>query len=127
MRPAAFARPEVTSYAEALSVALEECGRLLNQAGLYEQTRAQLRGAEQFLRRALEIGERVSGPDHPDVAIRANNIGQILQAQGDLAGALQYTRRALRILESTYGPENPSTKAVAANLRELERRSAAGA
>ena len=56
----------------------------------------------------------------------ANNIGQILQAQGDLGGALQYTRRALRILESTYGPENPSTQTVAANLRELERRSAAG-
>jgi hypothetical protein len=50
------------------------------------------------------------------VAIRANNIGQILQAKGDLDGALRYTERALKILETNYGTDHPTTKIVAANL-----------
>ena len=75
----------------------------------------------EYTRRALAIDEKVYGPDHPEVATDANNIGTILQDQGDLAGALEYTRRALRILQATYGPENPQTKIVARNLAGIER------
>ncbi len=74
----------------------------------------------QYTLRALAIDEKVYGPDHPKVGIRASNIGQVLKAQGDLAGALQYTRRALLILQATYGPDNPATKISSRNLTILE-------
>ncbi|MEK7404409.1 MAG: tetratricopeptide repeat protein [Acidobacteriota bacterium] len=70
-------------------------------------------------RQALKIDEKVYGPEHPEVAIDANNIGTILKAKGDLEGALGYTERALRIFESVYGADHPSTRIVAENLRSL--------
>jgi tetratricopeptide (TPR) repeat protein len=78
-------------------------------------------GALHYTQRALAIAEKVYGPDHPSVAIDANNIGLILKDQGDLAGALPYHRRALRILQTTYGPDNPSTKRASENLALLEQ------
>src|SRR5437899_1310 len=52
---------------------------LLNEQG-------DLAGALEYTQRALAIGEKFYGTDHPQVAIYANNIGQILKDQGDLAG-----------------------------------------
>jgi hypothetical protein len=62
----------------------------------------------------------VYGPDHPEVAIDANNISQILQDKGDLDGGLAYARRALTILENVYGANNPKTKIVEANLEDIK-------
>ena len=39
--------------------------------------------AEPLLRRALAIDEKVLGPDHPDVAIRLNNLAALLSTKGD--------------------------------------------
>jgi tetratricopeptide (TPR) repeat protein len=110
---------QVTEHGERLSVSLAAVSRLLSVAGLYEQERAQLRSAWQLMRRALEIGERVHGPDHPTVARRANNIGQILLAQGDLAGALEYTSRALKVDEKIYGPDHPEVAIFANNIGQI--------
>jgi hypothetical protein len=104
-------------HSENLGVALETTSRLLNEVGLYLDNRAQLAEAERSLKRALAIGEKVYGPDHPTVAAFANNIGMILQHQGDLAGALAYTRRAAAINEKVYGSDHPDT----ANLRQQHR------
>jgi hypothetical protein len=49
---------------------------------LYRQ--AQLADSEVLLRRALRIVEEVYGPEHPELAIPASNLGQILHAKGDL-------------------------------------------
>ncbi|MGC9949993.1 MAG: FxSxx-COOH system tetratricopeptide repeat protein, partial [Bryobacteraceae bacterium] len=106
-------------HSERLGVALESTGRLLNQAGLYLDHRGQLGEAGLALKRALAIGEKVYGSDHPNVAIRANNIGAILKAQGDLAGALQYTRRALAIGEKVYGPDHPTVATLANNIGQI--------
>ncbi len=73
-----------------------------------------------YTQRALAIDEKVYGPEHPTVATRANNIGQILKAQGDLAGALRRTQRARRILHATYGPDNPSTRIVSEDVASIE-------
>lgn len=64
--------------------------------------------------------EQLHGPEHPEVAIRANNIGQILHAKGDLEGALRYAKRAVRIRETVYGPDHPSTKLAARNLSLIQ-------
>jgi len=55
-----------------------------------------------YTQRALQIDEKVYGPDHPAVATRANNIGQTLLANGDLDGALAYTQRAFQTFTARY-------------------------
>ena len=52
------------------------------------------------------IDEKAYGPDHPDVAIRVNNLGLVLQAQGNLEGAKEHYERALGIYKKTYGPDS---------------------
>jgi tetratricopeptide (TPR) repeat protein len=108
-----------TGHSERLGVALESTDRLLNQAGLYLKNRGQLGEAGQALKRALAIAEKVYGPDHPEVAIRASNIGGILKAQGDLPGALLYTQRALAIDEKVYGPDHPNVATDASNIGQI--------
>jgi tetratricopeptide (TPR) repeat protein len=108
-------------HSDRLGVALGPTCHLLNQAGLYLNNRGQLGEAGEALKRALAIAEKVYGPDHPDVAIRASNIGTILKDQGDLVGALQYTRRALAIDEKAYGPDHPTVAAFASNIGAILR------
>jgi TIR domain-containing protein len=50
---------DATRHAEALGIADETAARLLNEVGLYEQARAQLKSAEQLLGRALAIDEKI--------------------------------------------------------------------
>ena len=84
--------------------------------GIVLQAKGDLDGALQYTQRALKIVEKVYGPDHTTVAIRASNIGLILQAKGDLDGALQYTQRALKIDEKMYGPDHPDVARDANNI-----------
>jgi hypothetical protein len=55
---------------------------------------------------------KVYGPEHPDVARDADNMGQILGAKGDLEGAQEQTERAPPILEKHCGANNPQTQTV---------------
>jgi hypothetical protein len=66
--------------------------------------------------RALAITEAAYGPDHPDVAVRLNNLAQILQALGQLAAARPLAERALAIDEAAYGPDHPTVAILRANL-----------
>lgn len=77
--------------------------------GLILTDRGDLAGAQRQTERALQIDEKVFGPDHPKVANRASNLGQILMDRGDLAGARRQMERALRIFQNTYGLEDPRT------------------
>jgi tetratricopeptide (TPR) repeat protein len=104
----------VCKSAEGLGVALETVARLLNQAGQYLYSRAQLADAAKVMEASLAIAEKVYGPDHPEVGVVANDIGQVLLEQRDLEGALRYSLRALTIDENVYGPDHP-TVAIRAN------------
>jgi len=95
-------------HAEALEVASEATGRLLNQAGLYLWERAEFAEAKAAFERALTISEATYGPDHPKVATLANNLGSVLKALGDLAGAKAAYERALAISEIAFGPDHPN-------------------
>ena len=53
---------------------------LMNQLGLYLNTRCQFQEAERLYRRALAIDEASYGPDHPDVAAVLNNLAGLLNA-----------------------------------------------
>jgi tetratricopeptide (TPR) repeat protein len=94
-------------HAEALDVALDLTGRLLNQTGAYLRGRAQFTEAKEMFKQALAIGEATYGPDHPNVAAGVNNLGNVLQDLGDMEGAKKMFERALAIDEATYGPDHP--------------------
>jgi len=80
-----------------------------------------LAGARAAFERALAIDERVFGPDHPNVAIRVNNLGSVLRELGDLAGARAAGERALRIFERFLPPEHSYIRTVRGNLEGLDR------
>jgi hypothetical protein len=71
------------------------------------------------MRRALAIDEAAYGADHPRVAIRLNNLAQLLQAANRLAEAEPLMRRALVILKASLCPDHPSTQTVRGNLGTL--------
>jgi tetratricopeptide (TPR) repeat protein len=74
--------------------------------------------AEPLMRRALAIDEKSFGPDHPNVAIRLNNLAQLLQATNRLGEAEPLMRRALAIDEKSFRPDHPD---VAGDLNNLAR------
>jgi tetratricopeptide (TPR) repeat protein len=90
--------------------------RLLNQLGLFYLVKAQYREAEPLMRRALQIDERSLGKDHPSVAVRLNNLAQLLKDTNRLAEAEPLVRRALQIDEQSLGKDHPS---VAVRLNNL--------
>ena len=65
---------------------------LLKDQGKYDQ-------AEPLIRRAIEIGEKVLGKDHPDVAGRYNNLANLLKEQRKYTEAEPLYRRAIEIDE----------------------------
>jgi tetratricopeptide (TPR) repeat protein len=92
------------------------CSRLLNQAALYLQHRADYAKAEPLFRRARAIDEANYGPDHPKVAVRLNNLAELLRATNRLAEAEPLFRRALRIWEDSYGEHHPQVATALNNL-----------
>jgi len=72
--------------------------------------------AEPLFRKALEIRERVLGPDHPDTATSYNNVAFNLNAQGRAAEAELLFRKALEIRERVLGPDHPDTAAIRQKL-----------
>jgi tetratricopeptide (TPR) repeat protein len=109
----------VAEHAEALDVASDSTGRLLNQMGLYLKGRAQFTEAKEMYERALAIDEATYGSNHPAVAIRVNNIGLVLKALGDLEGAKKMYERALAIDEAAYGPDHPTVAIRVNNIGDV--------
>jgi hypothetical protein len=74
------------------------------------------------MRRALAIDERSFGADHPKVATRLNNLGQLLKASNRLGEAEPPMRRGLQILaefQRLTGHEHPNLRAGRANYAGL--------
>ncbi len=95
----------------------EDAGSLWINHGYHLQHMiADYAGARAAYERALRIDENALGPEHPTVAIRVNNLGNLLREMGDYAGATDYLERALRIDEQEYGPEHPNVAIRVNNL-----------
>jgi len=75
--------------------------------------------ARQCFERALSIDEAAFGSDHPNVAIRVNNLGGALEALGKLDEARHCYERALRIFTAFLGDDHPNTVIVRNNLKWL--------
>jgi hypothetical protein len=72
------------------------------------------------MRRALAIAEASFGPDHPDVAVRLNNLAGLLAATNRAGEAEPLMRRSVGIKMRSLGPDHPSTKLGVDNLAALE-------
>ncbi|CBN74654.1 kinesin light chain-like protein [Ectocarpus siliculosus] len=74
--------------------------------------------ADPLYLRAIEVGEKKLGPDHPDLATWLNNQAVLLRKQGKYDEAGPLYRRSLAIDEKVYGRDPPD---VATNLNNLAR------
>lgn len=66
------------------------------------------RTAEQFLKRSLEMRERVLGPDHPDCAQSLNNLAALCNEKKQYDKAEELYERALDIRRRALAPDHPS-------------------
>lgn len=73
---------------------------LLNLAGTYLKGQGQARQGRELLELALRIHETIHGPDHPEVAVRLNNLAVVLRELGEHEAARQLAERAQRIEEA---------------------------
>jgi tetratricopeptide (TPR) repeat protein len=102
--------------------AFPEAGRLCNQVGYYLDDRAQYAEAETFYQRAIAIGEKTLGPEHPDLAIWLNNLAALYWEQGKYEKAEPLYRRAIMIDEKVFGPTHHNTILFRKNYEGLLRR-----
>src|SRR4030095_10855650 len=72
----------------------------LRIAGKYDEAAPCFEGA-------LEIRERILGPDHPDVSQAINGLATIHYFKGEYSKAEPLYQRALAIREKSLGPEHP--------------------
>jgi tetratricopeptide (TPR) repeat protein len=111
--PLAVHAEAVTRYADAAGLP-EPTGQLMVKLGLYWKARGLFDPAEPLYRRSLAIAEQSYGPDHPDVAIRLNNLAELLRATDRLAEAEPLFRRCLQILiefQRRTGHQHPNFRA----------------
>ena len=92
---------------------------LMGKLGALLISRTLFSPAEKLQRRALEIDENSFGRDHPSVAIRLNNLAQLLQATNRPDEAEPMMRRALEVFHTSLGADHPNTITAAGNLELL--------
>ena len=91
----------------------------LNQAGLMLCRLARNAEAEPLYRRSLALAEQRYGDHHTEVAVRLNNLAQLLQDTNRLEEAEPLMRRALAIGEQSYGGDHPEVATQLNNLALL--------
>jgi tetratricopeptide (TPR) repeat protein len=69
--------------------------------------------------RALSIGEKMLGPEHPFVAATLNNLAALCKSMGNYTKALHLYERARIINEKELGPEHPDVATTLHNLAGL--------
>jgi tetratricopeptide (TPR) repeat protein len=78
--------------------------------------------AEPLYQEALQIRQRVLGPEHPDTATSLNSLAALYQEMKAYAKAEPLYQEALRIRQKVLGPENPDTRAVSITWAHCTRR-----
>jgi CHAT domain-containing protein/tetratricopeptide (TPR) repeat protein len=75
--------------------------------------------AERVYRQAIDIYERVQGPNGGDLAIALDNLASLYADNGRLAEAEQLRLRALQIFQATLDPASPHIATTLQNLAVL--------
>jgi tetratricopeptide (TPR) repeat protein len=110
---------EVIAAANELKIEGDALGVILDRLGRWLFYQAGYNRAEPLLRRSLSIDEKSYGPEHPNVAIRLNNLALLLRDTNRREEAEPLMRRALAIDEKSYGPEHPAVATRLSNLALL--------
>ncbi|MFT3697439.1 MAG: tetratricopeptide repeat protein [Kofleriaceae bacterium] len=99
----------LTYYERALKIRGDDrsgvVAQLFDNYGTALMNLKRFKEAETQIRAALEIHERVQGPDHPDTGITLINLANVLDQENTPDVALR--ERALKIFEAKLGPEHP--------------------
>jgi len=61
----------------------------------------------EYYQKALNVGIKKLGPEHPNVASSYNNLGSAYDGKGDCDRAIEYHQKALKIWIKKLGPEHP--------------------
>ena len=64
----------------------------------------------------MKIDETAFDPEHPKVAIRINNLGEVLRQQGNFERAQEAFGRAIKIGEIAFGHCHPQVEKYINNL-----------
>jgi serine/threonine-protein kinase len=88
----------------------------LGTVGMVRRLREQYREADPILRSALEMSERLYGPEHPTVIEARQEYALNRWALGDWEEAEELLRRALRSAERVLGPEHERTAGIGESL-----------
>ncbi len=97
----------------------ERLPRFLTSIGMALRSAAENSTAEPLYRKALALDEEHRGPGDPTVAVRLNNLANLLQATNRLGEAEPLMRRALAIDENSYGEDHPKVATDLNNLAAL--------
>jgi tetratricopeptide (TPR) repeat protein len=111
-------------YAEAVGLTPETrlpAADILNNLALLYRATGRYAQAELLYQRALAIGEKTLGPEHPTIASMLNNLALLYRATGRYAQAEPLHQRALAIDEKALGPEHPGLATDLNNLAELHQ------
>jgi tetratricopeptide (TPR) repeat protein len=80
---------------------------VVNNEALMAEADGRYEEAASLNRRALEIKEKLLGPQNPDVATSVGNLSNVLAKLGRVDEALDSSQRALKIHENALGAEHP--------------------
>ena len=84
--------------------------------GRFEDARGAFPLARTAEERALEVGRRILGEDHPATIIALNNLAGTLQAEGDLVAARALQKHALTIVRKYLDEDDQTTLSFIDNL-----------
>jgi tetratricopeptide (TPR) repeat protein len=76
--------------------------------------------AEPLYQEALQIRQKVLGPENPDTALSLDNLASLFRHMGEYAKAEPLDQEALQIFQEVSGPEHPDTAISLNNLALLE-------
>jgi tetratricopeptide (TPR) repeat protein len=111
-------RESAVAYQRCLQIRPDDL-MVLNNTAMTLDLAGDNAGAEALYVRAVALGEKVLGPDHPNVAMVLENFGMLLWSEGDYPRAESLYRRALAADEKMGGPDHPAVARDLANLAEL--------
>lgn len=81
--------------------------------------RGDLAAARALFERSIALNEKLSGPEHPELAETLVDLGEVARLEGDAAAAADLCRRALAIAEKAHGPDHPDARRAAAALKRV--------
>jgi tetratricopeptide (TPR) repeat protein len=96
-----------------------ELAHLERALGVHYQSLGRLEDAEPLLRRAAGTLEAALGPDSPDVAAAAHQLGMLMASGGAVEEAEALYRQALAIRRRVLGERHPAVAATLHNLAVL--------